>query len=508
MYEVKDKGYTTRVSSAIINQDMQRHKKNMQNEKAFVSRIVVKFYDNLGVNYKNEDDIVEVLLKRCDAKQWGSLFNSYPLIQVDKLFTSVGTDSIIELVNKARVLDATYDPPDLLSYYVFSFPSSIRPRELLLKLSALKDVELAYLQSSAIDSQAVGGKRHPFYTRKYLDPAPTGIDARYAWGIKGGKGSSGVKFIDIEQGWVLDTNIINAKTLPLTGVNNPDFRNHGAAVLDIIMMKDIGENRMGITPDVNGFMISPWRPGGEPNDSDAMLAALTYLNFGDILLIETQSLYSNNNDKVWPAEVHQANFEVIRLATALGIIVIEPAGNGDLYAISGNDLDSFLSNKKRVLNPASRFFKDSGAIIVAAASMDIPHNRIRYSNYGKRINCYAWGEGVVTVENYSGSSGAAKNTSTKPFTGTSCASAIIAGVAIAIQSIYETRYNTRVSPSQIRKLLSNDKFGTASANGGAKDKIGVMPDLKKIIDYCLHALAGGHPDMKLKIIEEPYRLPG
>jgi hypothetical protein len=360
-------------------------------------------------------------------------------------------------------------------------------------LSAIHDVELAYLQSAAIDPHGVNNKQRPFYFRKYLDPAPIGINARYAWGIKGGKGSPVVRFIDIEQGWILDSNFINAKVLPLTGINNPDFGKHGAAVLGVIMMKGTG-----IAPGVDGYVISQWRPGGEPNDADAILAALTYLNFGDILLIETQSFYSNRNNKVWPAEVHDATFQAIRLATALGIIVIEAAGNGDLYTRSGNDLDFFLSNKKRVLNPASKFFKDSGAIIVAAASMDVPHNRIRYSNYGKRINCYAWGEGVITAGNYSASPGSASNPYTTGFTGTSSASAIIAGVAIAVQSIAETRYNMRLSPSQMRHILSSDRYGTASVNGRARDKIGVMPDLKKIIDHCLHVPANQLPGYQIE----------
>ena len=468
---------------------MQLHKKDMGKEESFVSRIVVKFYDSAGINYRNENDIVEILFRQDNAGQWKDLIGLYPLIQINKLFTSVSTDGIIELVKKARALDATYNPPDLLSYYVFSFPVSIRPNELLLKLSAFREVELAYLQSAAIDPHGVGNRQRSFYFRTHLDPAPVGINAKYAWGIKGGKGSPGIRFIDIEQGWILDNNITNAKMLPLTGINNPDFMNHGAAVLGVIMMKGARKKSMGITPGVNVYVISQWRPGGEPNDADAILAAITYLNFGDILLVETQSFYSNNNKKVWPAEVHYATFQVIRLATALGIIVIEAAGNGDPYSISGNDLDLFLSNKKRVLNPASRFFKDSGAIIVAAASMDVPHSRVRYSNYGKRINCYAWGEGVVTADNYSVSSRSAINTYTTSFTGTSSASAIIAGVAIAVQSISETRYNMRLSPLQMRHILSSDQYGTASANGQTRDKIGVMPDLKKIIDHCLHVPA-------------------
>jgi len=350
-------------------------------------------------------------------------------------------------------------------------------------------VELAYVQSNAVNPQGGYQGRHPFFSGKYSDPSPVGIDAEYAWKINGGKGSSHIKFIDIEQGWKFDAAAMNVKTLPLTGINNPDFGDHGAAVLAIIMMKEAGKGCMGITPNADGYVISQWRPGGEPNDADAVLAAITYLDFGDILLLETQSFYSPANSKIWPAEIQDATFQAIRLATALGIIVIEAAGNGDTNNISGNDLDYLLANKKRILDPASHEFRDSGAIIVSAASMEVPHSRISYSNYGKRINCYAWGEGVATGENDNAFPGTVIHRYTRGFSGTSSASAIIAGVAIAVQSISETRYNMRLGPSQMRNILSSDQYGTASVNGRARDKIGVMPDLKKIIDHCLHVPA-------------------
>jgi hypothetical protein len=463
---------------------MQRHKKDIQNEETSFSRIVIKFYDHARINYARVNDIGETLFHRNNATKWQDLIKSHPLIQIDKLFTSISNDNLIELVDKAREADKNYRPPDLLTYYVITCPASIHPNDMLLKLNVMDEVELAYIQSTAISPPEAYQKRHPVFPRKYSGTSPLGINAKYAWKIKGGKGSPHVKFIDLEQGWNFGA-AMNVKTLPLTGINNRDFGAHGAAVLGVIMMKETDKGCMGITPNADGYVISQWRPGGEPNDADAVLAAITYLGFGDILLLETQSFYSVGNNKIWPAEIHDATFQVIRLATALGIIIIEAAGNGDSNNISGNDLDYFSSNKKRILNPASREFRDSGAIMVSAASMDVPHSRISYSNFGKRINCYAWGEGVVTGENDRASAGTVIHPYTTGFNGTSSASAIIAGVAIAVQSIYETRYDMRLSPSQMRRILSSDRYGTVSANGRAKDKIGVMPDLKKIIDHGL-----------------------
>jgi hypothetical protein len=94
------------------------------------------------------------------------------------------------------------------------------------------------------------------------------------------------------------------------------------------------------------------------------------------------------------------------------------------------------------------------------------------SNYGSRINCYAPGE--ASVGNY-----------TRRLSGTSGATAIIAGAAIAIQSISEKKNRVRLGPQQMRAVFSDPLYGTTTDNGHEKDKIGVMPDLKKIIEGCL-----------------------
>ena len=46
----------------------------------------------------------------------------------------------------------------------------------------------------------------------------------------------------------------------------------------------------------------------------------------------------------------------------------------------------------------------------------------------------------------------------------------------------EANYSLRLGPAEMRKILSSDLNGTPSKNGRATDKIGAMPDLKKIID--------------------------
>jgi len=170
-------------------------------------------------------------------------------------------------------------------------------------------------------------------------------------------------------------------------------------------------------------------------------------------------------------------FDLIELATKKGIIVIEPAGNGDTSGDPvGNNLDDFKNareNKVLDRTPGNAEFKDSGAIMVAAASDRNGHSKMKSTNFGNRIDCFAWGENVFTTNNPAELPGPYL----PDFNGTSSASAIIAGAAIVVQSIVEASGKPRLSPAQMRDILSQ--------NGTSGNRIGVMPNLKKIIDDVL-----------------------
>ncbi len=448
---------------------------NKSNDLNLTYRIVIKFADHLHLT--NGGDYV---FSNTNSSQHTDLNKLLPGFCIQKLFTSIGPEQIIELVFKANARDENYKPPNFLNYYVIDFATKTEAQHALESLVGLETVDAAYMEINPVFPPSAEKTRSACSIgQNHFDAAPSGIDATYACKFKGGDGAGNVKFIDIEQGWIENHENVFVNTLTSSGINHSSFRDHGTAVLGIIKMKDNEVGGAGITPNANGYIISQWRPDGKFNTADAMLAAITNLCFGDILLLQTQA-YDATSKKSCPVEIYNANFDLIRLATALGIIVIEPGGNGN------NDLDAFTStNGKALLNRLSADFRDSGAVIVAAATSAVPHKKISSSNYGSRIDCYAWGENVNTAGAFPNSSGAAINTYTKKFSGTSSASAIITGTAISIQSISEANYNRRLSPAEMRKILSSEFFGTHSVNGHAVDKIGFMPDLKKIINHLL-----------------------
>jgi Subtilase family len=184
--------------------------------------------------------------------------------------------------------------------------------------------------------------------------------------------------------------------------------------------------------------------------------ATNTLSTGDVLLLELQE------DKR-PVERNRAVFQAIRLATGVGIVVIEGAGN------AGVNLDS------------EPFMRDSGAIIVGACSPSVPHARWvdapAGGNFGSRIDCYAWGDGVFTT---GARNDPVQSNSYFNFSGTSAAAAIIAGVCLLIQNLQRQAGGAPLNSRAMRDILRNPNNGTASAVP-LNDRIGVMPDFLKII---------------------------
>jgi hypothetical protein len=441
----------------------------------FLFWIVVKFQNDLPLSDDRQSE--DFFLDKISWKQFQTEFIA---ITISPLFTSLNSYEIKKLIDSAKALDKSYQPPNFLAYYMIGVPAENNVKNLLEKLVANKHIEFAYIVNDSMPSN-FGANDNGNTLKEYLAPAPVGVDAPYAQKVKGGDGEGNVKFVDIEQGWILDHESINVSTLPCTGINYA-FHDHGTAVLGIIAMQNNGKERNGIVPKATGYVVSQWRSNGHLNNADAIMATLAFLEFGDIMLVEAQVSDLSRAKKLWPVEVHTACYDVIRLATALGITVIEPAANGSTHFNVSNDLDHYVLNGKQILNRLNPNFRDSGAIMVAGATAITPHARIYNSNFGNRVDCYAWGESVYTAGNFPNSSDGKVNCYTNKFGGTSSAAAIIAGVAISVQSIMEANYSFRLGPAPMRQILSSKLNGTPSANGHLNDKIGVMPDLKSIID--------------------------
>ena len=443
-------------------------------------RIIIKFHDALDLPYTSDEEFRKYLLEK-NIIPLAQLNNEYKGITLSRVFTSIEPDRIRKLVDNARKLNSEYKPPNFLAYCAIDCPYEINAKELLKELRKNPNVEYAYIKSPPCASPCNFTGTNPDNVRQgYLNQAPAGIDARHAWTIAGGCGEGRVQFIDIEYSWLRNHEDLQSSGVAfLWGDQNESFDiEHGTSVLGVVLMQDNGLGGLGITPKVQAQVVSRTKPGGDDSIEEAIAHAVENLRFGDVILLEMQLSDTDPPVKLWPVEIEPLVFRAIELATSSGIIVIEAAANGDNSR--GFNLSEFRNQDgERILDPNSADFRESGAIIVAAASHLVrnnKHSKRRSSNYGTRVNCYGWGSEVFTSDD------PARHPNEPPyredFRGTSSASAIIAGAAIAVQSVYAaTRGPRRLSPQQMRDILSNPLNGTGSRNA-----IGNMPDLKKIID--------------------------
>ena len=131
--------------------------------------------------------------------------------------------------------------------------------------------------------------------------------------------------------------------------------------------------------------------GEELHTVDAIAEAVDHIEPGDVLLLEVQRP-GEGGTRPLPTEIDPADFDAISDATGAGIVVVEAAGNGT------RDLDLWRHPTDGPLRAMRRDGPgDSQAIIVGscvAQRFQDGHARFPDSNWGERVDCYAWGESV------------------------------------------------------------------------------------------------------------------
>ncbi len=331
----------------------------------------------------------------------------------------------------------------------------------------------------------------------YLNPAPAGIDAKYAWTLAGGKGNS-IRIIDIEGAWRFtheDLKVNQGGVIAGTQSADIGWRNHGTAVVG-----EFGgdENTFGITgicPASNTRAISIFGPS--MGSAAAIRKAADALSAGDIILIELHRPgprhgFATRGDQLgyiavewWPDD-----YAAIVYACSKNILVVEAAGNG------AENLSDGLYNTKPAgfpaswKNPFNTANPTSNAIVVGAGAPPPgthgrdhgpDRSRLDFSNYGARVDCQGWGREVTTAGygNYQGG-GNEDFWYTDTFSGTSSASPIVVGALGCIQGRLLNRSKPKLTPSTARNLLRTTGSPQQAAPGRpVSQRIGNRPDLKQ-----------------------------
>ena len=164
-------------------------KPKKRDEGGYRPRVVVKFQDYVDLPYK--DGIEKEILNR-KIGPWEMIEKEFPGITLTRLYTSVDPEDIVKLLNRATQIDRDYEPPNFLTYFAIDCPPGADPEALAKLFSEWQTVQDVYVEAGPPPPpQLVNAADDPRSANQgYLDAAPDGIDAEFAW-TNGGTGTPG-----------------------------------------------------------------------------------------------------------------------------------------------------------------------------------------------------------------------------------------------------------------------------------------------------------------------------
>ena len=385
---------------------------------------------------------------------------------------AVPLDELADFLAAARQGGA--EPPDLFAWYSLACPEEAAAA-VAAALAALPFVVQAAIRPAiALAAWEVVPDPDTAFQRYHRMP-PAGINSYAAWQVPGGSGR-GTRVADVEHGWDLDHPELQSADVTRLNVLPPVRRadhDHGTQALGIVGAHQNGGTLTGIAPAAR---LAVAHAGGDA--ATAIVLAARHVGRGGIVLIEIGEAIPERiaeDTGHIPLEHDPMIKAVIVAATALGVLIVEPAGNGSVNL----DTDPRYPD----LRPPAA---NSGALIVAAGQSQTDESGSPtyvwmpavFTTGGSRVNCFAPGLNVPAPIS-GGLHGRAD------FSGTSAASAIIAGVAAVVQGVATaSRHGMPLSSAELHARLSDPKYG-APPEGVMPENpqaIGVMPDLEKLIE--------------------------
>jgi hypothetical protein len=432
-----------------------------------------------------------------------------------------GSESRVAASRAATVAAEAASLPEFSSYYSIQVEPS-KMKKLAADLLNDPTVQAAYVKPPAsppiwLDDEADAavappdGEQAPtasFIARQlYLEVAPGGIDARYAWTRAGGKGQ-GVRIIDIEGAWrFTHEDLLQNQGGVIGGTQSTaiGWRNHGTAVVGVFGGDENAFGITGIAPLANTRAISIFAPNGSSNSAAAIRQAADALGAGDIILIELHAPGPDANgtgqDGFIAMEWWPADFAAIVYAASRGVIVIQAAGNGS------RNLDAAVFNNRPAgfpatwRNPFNLGNPQSGAIMVGAGAPPPgthgrnhgpDRSRLDFSNHGARVDVQGWGREVTTTGGFHNSPGDLQGGGnedlwyTDQFSGTSSASPVVVGAVACMQGALRGASRPLLTPATTRNILrTTGSPQTAAPGRPVTQRIGNRPNLRQALTQIL-----------------------
>jgi hypothetical protein len=409
--------------------------------------------------------------------------------------------------NETRVLAkqqaAPSGAPDLSLYYRVELEQGADHEAVAARLTQEESVAGAYLKSApVVEGPSVQPSTEvpltaastDFTSRQgYLDAAPGGVNARSAWTTAGGDGA-GIEVIVVGGAWRLEHEDLHgdaAGVIAGTQIDALSFRNHGTAMLGVVRADRNSFGVTGIAPACRVRQVATFGLG----TAAAINAAAETLPVGGILLVEWQRPGPGATGvgsagfiaiEWWPDD-----FAAIKAATAKGVIVVVPAGNG------GVSLDDPRYNQPAPgfpptwRNPFDRTQADSGSIMVGAGAPPqnthgrahgAPRSRLAFSNYGLSLDAQGWGAEITTLGYGDLQGGDETIWYTDVFGGTSGGAAMVAGVVTSLQGVnLNGAKRAPLTPADARHHLRVSGSPQQDGDNPSTQRIGSLPELPALI---------------------------
>src|SRR5215207_6135918 len=216
-------------------------------------RVILRFHTHIDVP---EDPATA--LEKSDPPRWRRLAEEVGEVRLEPVFSAVEPAKLRELQLQAARRDPSYRAEPLDRFYYVDVPKA---QDLEVVAGQLR--EWASVRSVEIEvvgpDPLVNSTDDPRATNQdYLDAAPTGIDARYAWTFTGGDGA-GQRVIDVERGWTFNHEDLTTHGITLiNGAVLDSSRSHGTSVFGEMIASDNAVGCVGIVPNVASAMASSY----------------------------------------------------------------------------------------------------------------------------------------------------------------------------------------------------------------------------------------------------------
>jgi hypothetical protein len=141
-------------------------------------RVVVKFRPDTRLPYSRD---AGGELARQRGREWSELTRAFPSIGLSPYFSTIEESTLAELMNRTpRVAGAPINS-NFVSYYAVDYPSGASPERIAEIIAQWPTVETAYVEAGPVPPPLRPSDDPRNLNQGYLNTAPEGIDARWAW---------------------------------------------------------------------------------------------------------------------------------------------------------------------------------------------------------------------------------------------------------------------------------------------------------------------------------------